>query len=297
MVVLALGFGAFLLDTVYVVQHNLLRDLRVDASRDRPNLALFDIQPDQRDGAARAARARGPGHRRSRVPIVPMRIVSVKGASAAALLARPPCAPGRGRRRGRAGAASPWTLRREYRSTYRDTTTSSERVVAGTAWAAGAGLAGAARRASRCPSRSRRAWPRELGVGVGDEIVWDVQGVTVPTRVASLREVDWARFEPNFFVVFPSGPLDAAPQTLPHPDPRRRRRPRARGFSARVVEAFPNVTALDLAQVQEAIEKMIAPRDPGHPLHGRCSAWPRAWSSSWARWRPAATSACARACC
>ena len=29
-----------------------------------------------------------------------------------------------------------------------------------------------------------------------------------------LRDVDWARFEPNFFVVFPEGPLDDAPQTF-----------------------------------------------------------------------------------
>src|SRR5258706_10151482 len=48
MAILALGFGAFLLDTVYLVHHNLLRDLRVGGTQDRPNLALFDIQPDQR---------------------------------------------------------------------------------------------------------------------------------------------------------------------------------------------------------------------------------------------------------
>ena len=46
----------------------------------------------------------------------------------------------------------------------------------------------------------------ELEVAVGDEIVWDVQGPALRTRVAVLREVDWARFEPNFFVVFPEGP-------------------------------------------------------------------------------------------
>ena len=54
---------------------------------------------------------------------------------------------------------------------------------------------------------------RELKVALGDEIVWDVQGVPVPSRVAVLRDVEWARFEPNFFVVFPEGPLDAAPQS------------------------------------------------------------------------------------
>src|SRR5207245_4975205 len=75
MVVLALGFGAFLLDTLLLVQHNLLRDLRVDAGGGRPNLVLFDIQPDQRAGVETALRRAGLPVRDS-VPIVPMRIQS-----------------------------------------------------------------------------------------------------------------------------------------------------------------------------------------------------------------------------
>jgi putative ABC transport system permease protein len=97
----------------------------------------------------------------------------------------------------------------------------------------------------------------ELGVRVGDEIVWDVQGREVPTRVTHLREVSWARFEPNFFVVFPVEPLDAAPQsyvTLSRVDDPGQRA----GVQRRIVEAFPNVTALDLAQVQQALDKIVS---------------------------------------
>ncbi|HEV7500240.1 MAG TPA: FtsX-like permease family protein, partial [Vicinamibacteria bacterium] len=74
MVILALGFGAFLLDTVYLVHHNLLRDLRVGGgTQDRPNLALFDIQPDQREGVRALLRREGLAADEP-VPIVPMRI-------------------------------------------------------------------------------------------------------------------------------------------------------------------------------------------------------------------------------
>src|SRR5205823_6583130 len=45
--VLAIGFGAFLLGTLYLVQYNLLRQLRLTGGPARPNLVLFDIQPDQ----------------------------------------------------------------------------------------------------------------------------------------------------------------------------------------------------------------------------------------------------------
>ena len=60
MVVLALGFGAFLLATVLLVQHNLLRELRVDRGASRPNLVFFDVQPDQKDDVLARMRAEGP---------------------------------------------------------------------------------------------------------------------------------------------------------------------------------------------------------------------------------------------
>ena len=251
MVILALGFGAFLLDTVYLVHHNLLRDLRVGGTRDRPNLALFDIQPDQREGVRALMRREGlPAE--APVPIVPMRIASVKGRPAGALLAEgtvaaePP----------RPGQPNRWTLRREYRSTYRDTVGSSERIVAGRPWAAGSWLSPHPG-GEPVPISVEAGVAKEMGVGVGDLVTWDVQGVTLPTRVASLREVEWARFEPNFFIVFPEGPLASAPQTFLTltrvSDPTRRAR-----LQRAVAEAFPNVTALDLSQVQEVIEKVIA---------------------------------------
>ena len=93
-------------------------------------------------------------------------------------------------------------------------------------------------------------------MGLGDEITWDVQGRPVPTRITSIREVDWARFEPNFFVVFEPGVLEEAPQTWVTmarvDDPvARTRLPRL------VAEQWPNVTSLDLTVVQQAIEDLL----------------------------------------
>jgi putative ABC transport system permease protein len=83
-----------------------------------------------------------------------------------------------------------------------------------------------------------------------------VQGVPLPTRVASLREVDWARFEPNFFVVFAPGALESAPQTLVTLT--RVESPAKRGaLQRRIAERLPNVTTLDLSNVQETLERLI----------------------------------------
>jgi putative ABC transport system permease protein len=240
-VVLALGFGAFLLGTLLLLQHNLLRDLREDAGPERANVALFDIQPDQRPAVAEAVRRSGAAPSEP-FPIVPMRIESVKGVPVTAQLGAPGDAQAvRGR----------WALRREYRSTYRDETTRSERVVSGRFWKRGEGREG-----SPVPVSLEAGVAREIGVKVGDEIVWDVQGLLVPSRVTSLREVDWARFEPNFFAVFPAGPLEEAPRTYVVltriTDPAERGR-----LQRRLAETLPNVTSLDLSQIQQALEALV----------------------------------------
>jgi putative ABC transport system permease protein len=49
-VVLSLGFGAFLITTLYLVQANLLRQFDLTTQASRGNLLFFDVQEDQGDG-------------------------------------------------------------------------------------------------------------------------------------------------------------------------------------------------------------------------------------------------------
>jgi putative ABC transport system permease protein len=240
-IVLAIGFGTFLLGTLLLVQYNLMRQLRLTGGPTRPNLVLFDIQPDQLatvQGALREANLSSTGT----VPIVPMRIQSVKGKPVSALLSDTTSVS-------RDDPPNAWVFRREYRSTYRDTLVGSERLAAGRWWST--------RAAGPPVSISvERDLAGELGVRVGDEIVWDVQGVSLPSRVTSLREVEWARFEPNFFVVFAPGALESAPQTLVTLT--RIESAEARGrFQRHLAELLPNVSTLDLSALQETLERLI----------------------------------------
>jgi putative ABC transport system permease protein len=237
--ILAIGFAAFLLGTLYLVQHNLLNQLRSTGGSSRPNLILFDIQPDQVQALRQELVAAGLSPSEP-TPIVPMRILSINGRSIASLLTS-----SAGARREEPAA---WALRREYRSTYRDTIVASERLVEGR-WSP---------EKSALPARIsvEQELARELGVKVGDEIIWDVQGLSVPSRVTSLREVDWARFEPNFFVVFAPGTLEGAPQTLVLLT--RIASPAERGrVQRRITERFSNVSSLDLSLLQESLERLV----------------------------------------
>jgi len=243
-VVLALGFGAFLLGALAVTQHNLLRQLQLDGGLGRPNLVLFDIQPDQAASVEGLIREAGLPLQPA-VPIVPMRIRSINGQLTSDLLADSL------KRRNRDGEQmETWALRREFRSTYRDTSVASETVVVGDWWQPGATT-------EPVPISMETGVAGDLGVTIRDTLVWDIQGVPVASVIVNLRDVNWARFEPNFFVVFPDGVLNEAPQSLVLLT--RVDDPAAMGrLQRRVVERHPNVTSIDLTSIQQTIEQIVA---------------------------------------
>ena len=247
-VVLALGFGAFLLGTLALVQGNLLRQLSSAANASAANLAFFDVQTDQARPLDSLLRSRDLPVL-SQVPIVPMRI--------AAYRSRKPPLPARDERRSDssargAGANRPsWALRREYRSSYRDSIAPSEKLVAGKWWTSDGPDADGVYEIS-----VEQSLAEELGVEVGDTITWDVQGVRLRTRITSLREVEWTRFEPNFFVVFQPAALREAPQTYVMLTRVDDDAARAR-VQRDAVLRFPNVSTIDLTLIENAVGRIL----------------------------------------
>ena len=65
-VTLALGFGAFLVSTLYLVQTNVLRRFTSAAAEARGNVVFFDVQQDQASGLDSIIR--GEGHGRCPAP-------------------------------------------------------------------------------------------------------------------------------------------------------------------------------------------------------------------------------------
>ena len=98
---------------------------------------------------------------------------------------------------------------------------------------------------------------KDLGAKIGDQLVFDVQGVSIKTRIASLREVDWKRFQTNFFVVFPAGVLESAPGF--HVIVSRVATPAdSAHLQNAIVAKFPNVAALDLSSVIQTVEGILS---------------------------------------
>lgn len=52
------------------------------------------------------------------------------------------------------------------------------------------------------------------GIKLGDNIVFDVLGLEIETKVVNIRTVKWTEFVPNFFFILQEGALNDAPKTI-----------------------------------------------------------------------------------
>jgi putative ABC transport system permease protein len=236
-VMLAVGLATFLLVTLYNAQSMLLTQAAERGGKGEPNLVLFDVQRDQRAAVQNVLGSFNvPLY--EEVPVVTMRLSAVKGRSADALRADPN------------RPVPSWALRREYRSTYRSRLGSGEQLIKG-AWTGKAVLDG-----EPVPVSLEKGIAETLGVDVGDRLEFDVQGVALPVEVGSIRAVEWQRVRPNFFVIFPEGVLEQAPQFYALVT-----RVESSELSARlqraVIQQFPNVSMIDLTLVLNTLDAIL----------------------------------------
>jgi putative ABC transport system permease protein len=234
---LSLGLGTFLLLTILMARNQIMSRLDFIRSPESPNIYLVDVQSDQRAGIAQLIRSLNLPVLED-APMITMRLSSVKGVPVGELE--------------KLGKVPRWVLQREFRSTYRNFLNKTETLMAGT------------------PFPEKQSWQldetiplsleqevaQDLGVGIGDEIVLDVQGMELKTRIQNLREVDWSRFNLNFFMIFPTGVLESAPGF--HVITTRIPPGISSGELQRMlIKNYPNVTAIDLTLILETVRSIL----------------------------------------
>lgn len=235
LLLLSLGLGTFLMVSLYLVQRSLLANLISSGGANQPNAVLFDIQSTQQEPVANLIQSlKLPVL--DQMPLITMRISSINGRSVNL--------PSRERdKRG-------WAVTREYRSTWCDHLRDGEKIIAGKF------IPSVNNGTDIIPVSVEEGIAKELNVGLNDEIVFDVQGVPVKTRIASLRTVEWRRIQPNFFVVFPRGSLDDAP-AMHVLVTRVASSEESAHMQREVVKAFPNVSIIDLLLVLRTVDSIL----------------------------------------
>ncbi len=234
--ILSIGVGAFLISTLYFTKDLLLAQTSVEKQADSPNIILLDVQSNQREAVSGAIRNKDLSVLDD-IPIVTMRIQNLKGTPVNQL------------RKDTTTQVRRWILNHEFRVTYRDSLTASETLESGVWIKEVAGE-------EEIPISVSDNFARDAVVGLDDKIIFNVQGVVMKTKVASIRSVDWSRMQPNFTIVFPKGVLESAPQfrvlTTNAPT-----QAQSANLQRDLVRNFPNISVLDLRQILNVVEGLL----------------------------------------
>lgn len=236
--VTTIGLGALFISTLYFIQSMLINRVTLTGSGNQPNMVLFDIQNTQKDSVAALTRQYKLPILQQ-VPIVTMRIESINGKTAADV------------KKDTTSQISERAFEWEFRVTYRDSLTDSEKLTAGK-------LSGPVKYpGDRVLISMEEQYAKRINVKLGDSLVFNVQGALVPTVVGSMRKVDWQRVQTNFRVVFPPGVLELAPQfhvlitRVPSPEV-------SAQFQQAVVRQYPNISIIDLHLILKVLDDVLS---------------------------------------
>ncbi|MDP2028490.1 MAG: ABC transporter permease [Thiobacillus sp.] len=226
----AFTLALFLVALLALVRSDLVAGWRQQLPPDAPNYFLVNIAPQQQEAVA----AYLSQHRLRASALYPMvrgRLTTKNGQPIAATL--PP--------ESRDNA----TLRRELNLTWTATLPTNNAILAGQ-WHGN-------QRGAAISVESGMA--ERLKLAVGDELGFQIGDQTLAARITSIRSVKWDSMQPNFFVIFAPGQLDALPASsiasVHVPASGANILP---GF----VKTFPGITVLALDKLIANIEAVFA---------------------------------------
>jgi putative ABC transport system permease protein len=234
--IVSIGLSTAFICTLFFIQGILINQVNLSSSGNQANMILFDIQTSQKKAVAGLTKQyKLPVLQQ--VPIVTIRLEKINGKTAADV------------KKDTKNTFSRHVFSNEYRVTYRDTLTPSEKIIKGE-WV------GKAEAGKEVPVSIEDNFSKRNHINVGDHLIFNVQGLSMPTIVSSVRQVNWNKIQTNFQVIFPAGVLEDAPQfhvLLTHVPSAKA----SSGFQQAVVRQFPNISIIDLGLVLSVIDDLL----------------------------------------
>jgi putative ABC transport system permease protein len=231
MLTVSIGLSMAFICTLFFVQGILINRVKLSSGINQPNMVLFDIQNTQKNALNRLTKSfKLP--LMNQVPVITMRIEEINGK----ILAN--------------DTNNAQAYRSEIRATYQDNLTAAEKITAGV-WSGKV-----VSTADPVYVSLDQSYAKRINVKLNDRIIFNVQGMLVPTVVGSLRQINWSSMQTNFRVVFPTGVLESAPQfhvlmtRLPSKEISAK-------YQGHVVRNFPNVSVIDLALILQLLDELL----------------------------------------
>ena len=228
--VVAFGLGLMVLLLLGIVRKDLLDTWQASLPADTPNHFLINIRTDQADAFRRFFTDHGMPAPRL-YPMIRARMTALNGKPIASLPLK--------------GDRAHAFAEREQNLSWSATLQQDNKIVAGHWWTP----ADAGRKLVSVATE----YADELGIKVGDTLSFDVAGEPLVAEVASIRDVQWDTFRPNFFLVFSPGTLDGMVGTwltalkLDEHDQR---------FLVDLVHQFPSVSIFDIQAILTQVRQV-----------------------------------------
>lgn len=234
--IVSIGLGTAILTTLFIIQGLLLQNVGSMDAGNQPNMILFGIEKSQKDDLKELTEEFDLPVIQQ-VPIVTMKLAAWQGRTKEDWFADT------------TRTASRWAINREARVSFRDSLNADEELIEGT-------FTGSVESGDSIYVSLADNYANSLDVKIGDELVWNVQGAMITTYVGSIRKIDFRSMQTRFFILFPNGVLENAPQfqvlVTKSPDIETTAK-----YRSAVVKAFPNVSVIDLGMILVTLNDLL----------------------------------------
>lgn len=229
-VLAALGTGVMLILSVYLMQAQVLRELKETASPKLPNIFLVDVTKDEVAGVRDFfEHQKGVQQQLDLMPVVPGRFVSINGQLVSEMQ----------------GKHYPRRMLENAELTWADAPLEGDTVTEGAWWKGG----NAAELAVRDGAAKR------LNLSVGSAVELEIGGVARTLKVSAIYRADGQHLGGRVEFVLPSGQLKDQPATWyggVHMDPKQ-----VAAMERALFAAYPTITVINVADVLVRIESVV----------------------------------------
>jgi len=229
--IVAFGLGLMVLLLLGVVRNDLLKEWQQNLPEDAPNYFMVNVEPDDWPGIERLI-IDGLGSKPEFLPLIRGRITGVKGMPVEDYAIEAPEA----RRFVQRESNMTWTARLPESNELRGGSWWSDEYDGELQLSMEAGMAAL------------------LGLSIGDTVSINVGGEEFEMPLTSTRFVEWDSLQPNFYMILSPGIVRELPQTYLSsfyvaPD--------KRTVMKQLLQAYPNVTLIDLESVLSQLRNVI----------------------------------------
>ena len=234
--IVSIGLGTGILTLLFILQGLILGNVENMGAGNQPNMILYGIEADQKAEIEDLTITHDMPVIQH-VPVVTMALAGWQGKTKKEWMADT------------SRTASRWAINREARVSYQSEMPPDDELIEGT-------YTGEYNGGDSIFVSLDERFSGGLDVGIGDELVWNVQGAMIKTYVGSIRKINFRKLESRFFILFPTGVLENAPQFLilvtKSPD-----KQTTADFRNSVVKKMPNVSVIDLGSILVTLNDII----------------------------------------